>query len=583
MFDSLKKIGTADFRSLALLRVGVATLTLLDLLIRLQDYTAHYTNDGVYPLFTSLGIGDHILASYSSPFVMPTVFLVEVVAVLFLMVGYKTKIATLIAWLMLLVVQDRNPYVLQGGDVLHRMILFWGIFLPWNRRFALDAIGLQPEERKQTSVFSLGVLAFFIQIGLVYLFNAIHKSSDDWRITGEAIYYALSIDQFSTPLTPIMAHFHWVTRILTYFVAYLEFVAIFFLLSPIKNYILRFTAALLLIGMHIGIGLSMRIGLFPLFDIISLTAFFPSFFWNWLFRVLSKVKRFQLTIYYDDDCGFCQKIVNIIRTFFVLPSVTILPAVHDQTINVKMHTENSWVIKDNVHEYLRFDGVIRILSASPLFFFLAPFFSIHFIKSIGNKFYRKIAQHRKVACRIPRIVKNKRFTPIPQAIVVIALLFLVVCANLVGVSRYAFAIPIQMHTVISKLRLYQNWNMFSPTPLREDGWYVAVGKTTDGKEVNVLNEQHPVSFDRPNSLAAQYPNNHWRKYMMNMYLDEYAFLRQGYVNWLCRNWNGRHPENKMIHTINLYFMSEWTNPYPIKPTIRKRILMENYLCSSATI
>ena len=51
-----------------------------------------------------------------------------------LLVGYRTGLATCVSWFMLLSVQARNPIILQGGDVLLRLLLFWGIFLPLGER-----------------------------------------------------------------------------------------------------------------------------------------------------------------------------------------------------------------------------------------------------------------------------------------------------------------------------------------------------------------------------------------------------------------------------------------------------------------
>jgi hypothetical protein len=33
----------------------------------------------------------------------------------------------------------RNPYILSGGDVLLRVVVFWAMFLPLGDRYSLDA------------------------------------------------------------------------------------------------------------------------------------------------------------------------------------------------------------------------------------------------------------------------------------------------------------------------------------------------------------------------------------------------------------------------------------------------------------
>ena len=57
---------------------------------------------------------------------------VHAVFALMLTLGYRSRVASLGAWIMLVSIQNRAPPVLDGGDYLLMNLMFWGtFFLPW--------------------------------------------------------------------------------------------------------------------------------------------------------------------------------------------------------------------------------------------------------------------------------------------------------------------------------------------------------------------------------------------------------------------------------------------------------------------
>src|SRR5207302_9282275 len=87
------------------------------------------------------------------------------------------------------------------------------------------------------------------------------------------------------------------------------------------------------------------------------------------------------------------------------------------------------------------------------------------------------------------------------------------------------------------LSVDQKWDMFAPNPLTYDGWYVIDGRLRGGRPVNVLHPKEPVSYAQPASIADQYKNERWRKYLMNLSLVENVDYRLYYGRYLCRSWN----------------------------------------------
>ena len=133
-----------DTRALAALRVGLGLLLLADLLGRSRDLRAFYTDAGVLPRSTRAAVvSDWFLSVHALSgdlWWQVLLFLVAGVAAIALTVGYRTRVATAVSWVLLVSLHNRMPVVLNGGDVLLRMVLLWAIFLPLGERWAVDAL-----------------------------------------------------------------------------------------------------------------------------------------------------------------------------------------------------------------------------------------------------------------------------------------------------------------------------------------------------------------------------------------------------------------------------------------------------------
>ena len=119
-------------------------------------------------------------------------------------------------------------------------------------------------------------------------------------------------------------------------------------------------------------------------------------------------------------------------------------------------------------------------------------------------------------------------------------------------------VPDNVEWIALVTRTDQHWNMFAPSPLTEDGWYVLYGKLENGNVVNVLDEGVPISFIKPEYVAALYPHERWRKYLMNLWNRDNAVYRDYYLDYLCRDWNYKHARDNQMSEIEMHFMLEKT-------------------------
>ncbi len=104
------------------------------------------------------------------------------------------------------------------------------------------------------------------------------------------------------------------------------------------------------------------------------------------------------------------------------------------------------------------------------------------------------------------------------------------------------------------LRLDQQWNMFAPRPVSEDGYYVVAAETAEGDWVNAWILGGPqISWEKPARVASQYPNARWRKLMMNVCQSEHQVWRKSLMEYLLSR-------IRKARALRLYFVLERTRP-----------------------
>lgn len=261
------------------MRIGVALVVIADLLIRGSDLSAHYTNEGLWPTHVIHNFGwktgfwslHELNGSFAWAF---SLFAIHLLFAFFLLAGYKTKLSTIIVWLLYISLHNRNLFVNQAGDDLLRLVLFWGMFLPWNAYYSSDSKYFKYEP-SQKYIANAGYL---LLIASVYFFTVILKYSPEWRGDGTAVYYALSLDQLRLPGVGDWLYAHeGVMKFLTHFCYYAEIIIPLLIILPSRKGYLRLIAFILIIILHTGIGLTLYVGLFFVINMVTAIGLIPAF------------------------------------------------------------------------------------------------------------------------------------------------------------------------------------------------------------------------------------------------------------------------------------------------------------------
>src|SRR6476469_5002419 len=136
---------TADLRSLAFGRIVLALVLLRDLIGRWLEISIWYTNDGIIPNHSLLWrpSWDYVfslfyLASYKHEAVIG--FIICLIVYLTLLVGFRTKLAQILATICMISLHGRTLLFDNGGDVVLGLLTIWTMFLPTGRCFSVDAV-----------------------------------------------------------------------------------------------------------------------------------------------------------------------------------------------------------------------------------------------------------------------------------------------------------------------------------------------------------------------------------------------------------------------------------------------------------
>ena len=272
----IQRLYAIDVRALATIRIALGLLLLVDLTQRVPYLAAHYSDVGAMPLAAVHGFSIHALSG--SPVFVGFLFLVAAVFAVMLILGYRTWVATVVSWVLLVSLHERNLLINNSGDHLLTLLLFWSLFLPLGARASVDAWASR--SRVPRMVASPASLALLLQIVCVYVFSALLKSHPVWREEGTAIYYALQLDRYTTAFGRWLANVSAVHEPLTHATRYLELYGPFLAFIPIGFVFFRTLTVFAFIGFHIGLALSFNLIYFSHVCSIAWLAFLPAEFWD---------------------------------------------------------------------------------------------------------------------------------------------------------------------------------------------------------------------------------------------------------------------------------------------------------------
>ncbi|WP_413943892.1 HTTM domain-containing protein [Bdellovibrio sp. HCB-162] len=282
-----------DLRSLAVFRIVMGLCLCSDLATKLFYAKDFYSDWGLMPrtYWVSNYMNDHkislMLANGEAWFQYAFLLVALICAVLFT-VGYKTRFFQIITLVLLGSIQSRNYLLLSAADDLLRLSLFWSLLLPLDRYYSITNPALTSSSQTETGYRSFAGGLFILQLVIMYLFTAFYKVNPTWTTDSSAIYYALNIDHFATPVGKWLSQFTSFGIFLTRTTLIWEFVGPLLLFIPFKAKVFRSIAALGFIFFHLGLAVCLNLGTFPWVAIAYWCALLPGEVWDVAFQKVRK-------------------------------------------------------------------------------------------------------------------------------------------------------------------------------------------------------------------------------------------------------------------------------------------------------
>ena len=581
----LRTIFGIDLRTLALFRILLGTYLLLNVVSRAQDLAAHYTDFGILPRHIQIGLladGSWSLHLFNgSATAQALLFLLAALAAVALILGWRTRLMTLVSWALLLSVQNRNIFILSGEDNLALLLTFWALFLPIGARYSIDFALSRQHGRDPThnAFWSWATVALLLQGMSMYFFSALLKSDPIWIPSGLAVYYAFNLDYMATSFALWFRQFETLMQGLTYYVWALELVGPILIFSPIFHRPVRAALMLLFITMHLGFWLFLEIGLFPFISIFMNLTFLPGWMWDWIEERLRPRAGANLAIWYDQDCGFCLKMCHILKVFLLLPGAQLNPAQQDPEISKILEANNSWVVTMGDARALKWAAFGLLIKASPVFSPISRVTKWGWVNAIGNACYDLVAKHRSHLSHLTRILMPWRSGPLGRSmgwfgsVVVIGLFTFVTVQNLSTLPKLGISLPTGVIQTRQALGLYQNWTMFAPYPELDSPRPIIEGELEDGTIVDVYRMTvggPPTRWDT--HAAKDYDNGRWRKFLANLEDESYGdgdkVLALSYARYLCRAWSQNRSELAPLSSFSVLFEVQRTLPPGRPPQTR---------------
>lgn len=568
-----------DLRSLAIYRFALGALVAVDTAHRATDLLAHYGDYGVLPRYALLEkfINVHYVSVYlanGTEFFNALMFLATIFCALAMAIGWRTRMMTVLSWLLMIALHARNPMVLQAGDVLFRLLLFWAMFLPLGARWSVDS-GIAreaavPKDNRHRSIAGAGLL---IQVASVYWFTVLQKTGKEWWPDGTAVYYALHIDIFATRAGVWIRQFPELLKFATLGSIVGEAVIPFLLLAPVWTTALRCVGILAVLGMHASFGFFMELGNFPWVDWVSVLPFIPGPVWNWLGGKLRTPERTGLRVLFDPARDGARKLGLVARSLLLYPDVKVEPFDAQAT---QVASGSAWVVRDHAgKDHVGRDGCVTMLHAS---LFFGPILAA-IVGKLPHALWRKAPAPESVERFTLRYEPWIELKAGGWHALAAAALVLCVWWNLTTIPNAGIMVHPRVRWLGHVFRLDQNWSMFAPFPLKDDGWFVMEGKTLDDKTADVyhLTIGKPVSYDKPVHVADDFKNQRWRKYLMNIWLASNSAHRLFAGRYFCRRWNAEFDDEQRLHDFKIFYMREDTLP-DYQPSEVKKIEIWSHNC-----
>jgi hypothetical protein len=593
---------TADPRTLGLFRLALGLLVCADCLRHWKEARWFYSNAGVlsnhYHLFRpSSGYNFSIYHSFSSLGEVHVAFALSFIAYFCFFIGYRTRLFSVLTFLLVTSQDNRLVMVENGGYVVVNLICAWAMFMPTGQRFSVDALLRSYRERTERTAEELSaprkqawelqpyvsgiVLLALLNLATIYFFNVVNKTGAIWK-RGDTVHYVLHLDRMVTGLAVFVREHlpYWSTRPITWGVLVLEALLVPWILSPYGRRYTRVLGILGIAALNGSFGVMMRLGPFSWFLLGWSTLLLLPVHWEILARWYSR-KVSQRVVIYDGAsatafavCRLLARLDNLelLRFEEAAPSDAGAAPYHEgggeraaaTSARREVLAARDPVTGQTWHGRAAIAEVVRALPGGRYLRPLLPVLTLGAWGPLCNAILeRPDAVARFLGLRLPpRPPLSRAHEPSPWSRKLgwlrrLLRETLIVYLGVIAVSQAlkenkSLPAKVREHkqpkfveATIVYFRIFQGWGMFAPNPITEDGVLAIDAITIDGRRIDPFTGEAP-DLDLTDARGAGL-NQIWQDYQNRIRFDRNKVFRQGLSEYL-RRWHeetGR-PEDELV-------------------------------------
>src|SRR5579859_941787 len=555
--------GKVDSRPFSVLRILYAGILLKIALYHIPITNVFYTDSGVYPRWAMLAYERverfSIMDAFSQAWMVYLFWAAWIVVILLLLVGYRTRLISIISFIFLVSVLERNTYLISGSDMVLRVMSFWMLFVPLGQYYSVDAVLRRWRRYRQTqriedlrvettprTTFAFPVRAAQIQFALIYLFTAAIKYSGSLWWSGDALFYALSLKDLVLPTGEWFVKNipYSLIQLGTYFTVILETLFFFLVFSPIFQPYATVIALFYVGLMHIGIAVLMSI---PDFSLVMLSGFVIFFKASWLELIdqALRAKPQQLSVSRPQDAT---------DPLWLVLAVTSPYEVRIADENPSQGMPRGVVISESGEELRGRKALKAVAAHFPLSRLWLWTLNVPYVDKTINSTARwwmcrkpLVAETMLTAsASISRMAPRRRVSlaTMGKLAIVLTEVILLICVfwyngrsiNYDNVYLVKGLLPRPAISVLNYTGLYQGWYMFSPNPIRWDGFIVMKGTFENGPLLDVRTQKDPsTETDIPRySFGVDF---NWRKWEENVESEQNSAILNAWSQYYCNQYN----------------------------------------------
>ena len=278
-----------DVRSLAIFRIALSCLVFYVAVDLFQHAEGFYSELGFLDGTMAKQVSpDSFSLNYLSDTVVfqKTIFITLAAVAVLLGIGWFSRVAAFVCWILVVSVHVRNPLVLYSADTLLRVLLFWSMFIPLGRTWSVDSwlgrrkrVGSKDGIGSADVICSVGTACLILQICIMYWTSGFAKLSETW-FDGTAMQYVLRLDAYSRPFGQWILNYPMLVEGITRVTPVVELMVPLLLFLPFWTERIRLGVVAFFLCFHVGIDLSLDVGKFGVVSVIAWLPFVPSIFWN---------------------------------------------------------------------------------------------------------------------------------------------------------------------------------------------------------------------------------------------------------------------------------------------------------------